>query len=61
VFERVKNEFDVSVLCNLVLQIVASHVFDDSDEWFTHYTQHNEVVCSVSYVVVVLWLCGLRC
>jgi hypothetical protein len=32
VFERVKNELDVSVLCNLVLQIVASHVFDDSDE-----------------------------
>lgn len=32
VFEGVENEFDVSVLCNLVLQIGASHVSDESED-----------------------------
>lgn len=31
VFEGVENEFDVSVLCNLVFQIAASHVSVDID------------------------------
>lgn len=55
VFEGVENEFDVSVLWNLVLQIGASHASDESEESLGEKTQHT-------YTNVVEFLMfGLEC
>lgn len=55
VFERVKNEFDVCVLWNLVLQIVTSHVSDNSDDddsVLQHTTQSHEGFSVLMFVFV---------